>query len=237
MLSVVVPCYNEERNAYRFESELVAPLDMLGVPYELILVDDGSTDGTFPALNKLISLHRNVRLVWHPANLGLGAALTTGFSACGGDWIATLDADLTFRPSQILNLLARQRETGADLVSGSPFLGPKGINQAHWTRRLPSAAANALYRRAFGGDFTSYTPILRLYRARLLKSFKLQSQGFEINAEIATRFILAGLKVAETPALLTVRRHGTSKLRPLKETARHLLLIARLLKEKPPRQA
>ncbi|MBI5622426.1 MAG: glycosyltransferase family 2 protein [Elusimicrobia bacterium] len=227
-----MPCLNEERNVSRFETALVKPLEDLGVPFELVFVDDGSRDGTFRFLSRLVDRHRNVRVVRHPSNLGLGMALRTGFASCGGDWIATLDADLTFRPSQLRNLLRRQRETGADLVSGSPFLRPKGLNQASWYRRLPSAAANQLYRRVLGGAFTSYTPILRLYRASALKSLPLKSRGFEINAEIAARFMLTGLKIAETPALLTTRRHGVSKLSPLKETARHFLLLAKLVRER-----
>ena len=168
----------------------------------------------------------------HPSNLGLGMALRTGFLSCGGDWIATLDADLTFRPSQLRNLLSCQRETRADLVAGSPFLKPRGLNQAPWLRRLPSLAANSLYRRLLGGRFTAYTPIFRLYRAKALKALTLSSRGFEINAEIAARFILAGLTVAETPAILTTRRYGTSKPSTLKETARHLMLVAKLMKER-----
>lgn len=232
ILSIVVPCFDEERSARRFEADLIAPLDGLGIPYELVLVDDGSRDGTFAVLSALVGRYRSARAVRHPENLGLGMALRTGFLACGGLWIATLDADLTFRPSQLRTLIQRQRETGADLVSGSPFLAPTGLTQVPWARRAPSAALNGLYQTIFGGEFASYTPIFRLYRASALKSLALSSRGFEINAEIAARFILAGRRVAEAPALLTARRHGSSKLNRLRETARHALLIARLLKER-----
>ncbi|MBI5208348.1 MAG: glycosyltransferase family 2 protein [Elusimicrobia bacterium] len=229
LLSVVVPCYDEERDIPRFETELLAALESLDVPHELVAVDDGSTDETFAALTELAGRRGSVHVVRHPANRGLGAALRTGFAAAKGDWIATLDADLTFHPSQLRGLLECQRRTGADLVSGSPFLSAEGCSQVPWFRRLPSLAVNGLYRTFFHGGFTSYTPVLRLYRAELLKNLKFLSSGFEINAEIAARFILAGHRVAETAVTLSSRRHGASKLRPLRELARHARLIARLL--------
>ncbi|MBI5240674.1 MAG: glycosyltransferase family 2 protein [Elusimicrobia bacterium] len=228
LLSVIIPCFDEEAAAARFETELFQALEALGVPFEVIAVDDGSYDGTGGVLRNLAGERRNFKAKAHEYNRGLGQALRTGFASASGDWIATLDADLTFHPSQLRLLLDRQRETGADMVCGSPFLDPAGTAQVPWWRRLPSLAVNGLYRRLCGPALTAYTPIFRLYRAEALRSLRLESTGFEINAEIAARFLAAGLRVAEVPAVLTVRREGSSKLSPLRELWRHFRLGVRL---------
>jgi len=231
LLSVVIPCFDEDACVGRFERELFPALDGLGLPYEVIAVDDGSEDATGEALRNLAAARPSVKALAHDRNRGLGAALRTGFAGAQGDWIVTLDADLTFHPSQIRALLDRQKETGADLVSGSPFLTAPGAAQVPWLRRLPSLMANAFYRGLCGPRLTSYTPIFRLYRTAALRSLRLESVGFEINAEIAARFLAAGRAVAEVPVVLTVRRLGASKLSPFPELWRHARLAARLLRE------
>ena len=162
-------------------------------------------------------------------NRGLGAALRAGFAAARGEWIATLDADLTFRPAVLKDLLAAARSENADLVAGSPYVRPGDMAGVSWARRLPSLMLNALYRGLFGLQLTSYTPVFRLYRAARLRELELGAEGFEINAEIAARAVLAGWKVAEVPAALEARSAGVSKLRRGRELAKHARLIARLL--------
>lgn len=219
MISVVVPCCNEAGSVRRFQTEL---FPFLPEPREIIAVDDGSTDGTAAELAKL-----PVKVVRHEANRGLGAALRSGFAAATGDWVVTLDADLTFHPRHIADLTRRQQETDADLVSGSPFEA-KG-SDVPWARRLPSLMLNAFYRGLFTHALSSYTPIFRLYRRASLNQVKLSSEGFEINAEIAARFVQKRFKVAETPVPLTTRTEGVSKLDRWRELRRHARLILRLL--------
>lgn len=162
-------------------------------------------------------------------NRGLGAALRAGFAAASGEWIATLDADLTFRPSALKEMLALAQTENADLVAGSPYLRPGDLAAISWRRRLPSLMLNALYRGLFGLQLTSFTPVFRLYRASRLRELNLTAEGFEINAEIAARGLQAGWRAAEVPAALETRTSGVSKLRRGRELARHLSLIWRLL--------
>ena len=227
-LSVVVPCFDEKANILRFEDELFPVLDNLGIPYEVVAVDDGSSDGSFEVLKKLGLRQPKLRSVAHAENRGLGAALRTGFAAAKGDWIVTLDADLTFSPSLVKDLLARQKETGADMVGGSPFLSGGGFRGVPWARSVPSLLVNVFYRGLFDRRLTAYTPILRLYRASLLRALPLASEGFEINAEIAARLIQAQRRFSEIPAELSVRSEGVSKLNGLRELRRHACLIIRL---------
>lgn len=229
LLSVVIPCRNEAGSVSLFAEKLLPALDELGLRHEVIVVNDGSEDETADVLLTLAGERPGIKSVSHDRNRGLGAALRTGFAAAEGDWIVALDADMSFHPSQIRALLERQRETGADLVAGSPFLTPEGSAEVAWRRRLPSALINALYRVLCGRQLTAYTPIFRLYRAAALRKLRLRSEGFEINAEIAARFLAAGMSVAEVPARLGRRRQGASKLNAPRELWRHAVLMARIL--------
>jgi glycosyltransferase involved in cell wall biosynthesis len=208
---------------------LIRALDALGVPHEIVVVDDGSTDATAAAAEAFCAGRAGAKVLRLSPNRGLGAALRAGFEAATGEWIATLDADLTFNPAVLSDMLAKARSDGADLVAGSPYLRRADLAGVNWTRRLPSLMINALYRGLFGLELTAYTPLLRLYRASRLRELDLASEGFEINAEIAARGILAGWRVAEVPAALATRAAGVSKLRRGRELARHASLIARLL--------
>ena len=231
MLSVIIPCCNEEGSVGRWDEELFPALDALGRGYEVVAVDDGSTDETRLVLEALAN-RRPISLQVHESNRGLGAALRTGFSAAQGEWIVVLDADLTFHPRHIAALFDKQAATGADLVAGSPYLEPSSLQAVPWSRRLPSLMMNAFYRGLFIHGFGSYTPMFRLYRASKLEEVTLKSDGFEISAEIAARVIQRGLKVAETSVPLTTRAAGASKLRRWRELTRHAALIWHLLTTK-----
>jgi len=199
------------------------------VTYEVVIVDDGSLDETASVAQALSAARPQVRVVRLSPNRGLGGALRAGFDAAHGEWIATLDADLTFRPEGLAELLAAAKKDAADLVSGSPFLRHGDMGDVPWTRQLPSLMLNALYRGLFSLKLTSYTPIFRLYRASRLRELPLTSMGFEINAEIAARALMRRWRVCEVPAPLGTRSTGVSKLSRGRELSRHLRLIARLL--------
>jgi glycosyltransferase involved in cell wall biosynthesis len=213
----------------RFEAELFPALDGLGLAYEVLAVDDGSTDGTRAALERLAKARPALRVLVHSHNRGLGAALRTAFAEARGEWIACLDADLTFSPGDLRALLEQQKRTDADLVGGSPFLSAEGAAQVPLARRLPSLFLNAFYRGLLTHHFTAYTPMFRLYRASALKELTLRSEGFEISAEIAALFVRRRKKLAEVPTALSTRRAGVSKLNRLRELRRHAALIGRLM--------
>jgi dolichol-phosphate mannosyltransferase len=194
-----------------------------------VIVDDGSTDGTAAAADALAAARPDVRVARLKPNRGLGAALRAGFAGARGEWIAALDADLTFRPGAIKDLLAAARAADADMVCGSPFLRASDMASVPWARRLPSLMMNALYRGLFGMTLTAYTPMFRLYRAAKLRELDLTSDGFEISAEIAARARLEKWRIAEIPTSLETRSAGVSKLRRWRELSSHLRLIARLL--------
>jgi dolichol-phosphate mannosyltransferase len=194
-----------------------------------VIVDDGSMDGTAAAARRILITRKDTTLVNVTPNRGMGGALRAGFSAARGTFIATLDADLTFPPSALKDLYAAAVSANADLAAGSPYLRPGDMNDVSWVRRLPSLMINALYRGLFGRALTAYTPVFRLYRTSFLRSLPLISDGFEINAEIAARAMLAKRAAVEVPAPLLTRVAGVSKLRRGRELGRHMVLIASLL--------
>ena len=227
VLTIVVPCFDEVGNVPRLERELFPALDALKLDYEVLAVDDGSSDSTLESLQGLTSRQARLRVLKHGSNRGLGAALKTGLAEAKGEWLVFLDADLTFHPRHVRELWAARETSDADCVSGSPYLG--GMPGVPLYRRLPSMAVNAFYRGLFSRVLTSYTPMFRLYRTADLKGMELLSDGFEISAEILVRLLKAGARIVEVPVPLTSRTHGASKMRGLRELARHLRLITRLL--------
>ncbi len=229
MLTVVLPCHNEAGNVARYGADLFPALDALGREYEALIIDDGSTDDTASEAGKYLMTRKNVRIVRLSPNRGMGGAIRAGFAEARGEWIATLDADLTFPPVYIKDLLDAALAANADLAAGSPYLRPGDMAGVSWVRRLPSLMMNALYRGVFGMTLTAYTPVFRLYRASFLKNLDIVSNGFEINAELAARAMLARRRVVEVPAPLLVRTSGVSKLDRRRELARHATLIAYLL--------
>lgn len=225
MLSFVFPAFNEAENLRRFPSEVVPVFDALGEPYEVIVVDDGSTDATRATAS---ALGGPIRVVAHDRNRGLGAAVRTGIAAAAGDLVVTMDADLTFAPSLVPLLLERFRRGDVDVVSGSPKLAGYGSDIPSY-RIFVGRLSTLAYSLLFGRRLTAVSPIFRLYRRVDLVGLPLQATGFDINAEILFHLVRQGRRVAEVPAALTQRIHGTSKLNYPHEMRRHLRLARRIL--------
>lgn len=197
--------------------------------YEVVIVNDGSSDDTAAKAAELASARKDTVLINLSPNRGMGGALRAGFAAAKGTFLATLDADLTFPPAYLKDLHAAAVDANADLASGSPYLRRGDMADVPWIRRLPGLMINAFYRGLFGMRLTAYTPVFRLYRASFIKNISLVSNGFEINAEIAARALLDRRPVVEVAAPLHVRTAGVSKLQRGRELRRHLALIWRLL--------
>lgn len=225
MLSVVIPAWNEAKNVGRYPAELLPVLQTIDMPFEVVIVDDGSRDDTARLAEELGDW---VRVVRHERNRGLAAALRTGFAAARGELLVTLDADLTFAPDLIPKLLERFQAGDVDIVSGSPKLAGFG-DEIPTYRVLVSHAATAVYSNLLGQHVTAVSPILRLYRTADLQGLELCSAGFEINAEILYCLIRRGKRVAEIPAPLTQRIHGQSSLNYRREMLRHLKLVRRMV--------
>jgi glycosyltransferase involved in cell wall biosynthesis len=229
-LSVVIPCCNERENLARVPAEVIAPLRKLAPEFELILVDDGSRDGTREKIDELIAQFPSlVRKVVHGANRGLGAALASGFAIASGDAILTLDADLTFSPAEAPRLL-NAYGPGVDCVMGSPIIGRMRGVSLH--RRFFSVGVNTIYKTLLGRPFTGVSSLFRLYRAAVIKKLDLSCTSFDINAEILFGLLAHGANVVEVPATLGARVSGVSKINTPREIKNHLKMFLRILQWK-----
>lgn len=225
-LSVVIPCFNEEENVRRVAPELLPVLDGLPMESEVVLVDDGSTDGTAREIKNIRD--PRVRLVAHEKNQGLSAAMRTGIAAASGDLIVFLDSDFTFHPKLIPQLISAFEANHVDFVIGSPKLGGYAKDIPAY-RLMVSKVANVVYALLLGKRATSINQIFRLYKAPALKALRLTSKGYEINAEILFKLVFAGKTFVEIPAELTVRKFGVSKLRYGREFRRHAVLLMKIV--------
>lgn len=224
-LTVVLPCYNEEENIARIPEVLMPELSALGCEYEILLIDDGSTDKSVSAARSL-SIPQ-LRIISHEKNKGIGAAVKTAIREAGGDLLVILDTDFTFHPRYIKDLLGRYGKGDVDFVIGSPRLASFGKDIQKY-RVFISVAANMVYSALLGKKVTAISPIFRLYKTSQLKELKIETDGFDISVEILFRLVLAGKRFAEVPAPLGMRQFGVSKLNYKKEIIRHLILVRKI---------
>ncbi len=225
MISFIFPAFNEAENLKRFPAEVFPVFDALNEPYEIVVVDDGSSDATAAVAS---GLGERVRLITHDHNQGLGAAVRTGIREARGDLVVTMDTDLTFAPSLVPKLLERFRQGDVDVVSGSPKLAGYDKNIPFY-RTLISYVASLVYVTVMGKWMRDVSPIFRLYKREQLLTLPLQTTRFEINAEILFYLIRDGRRIAEIPTPLTQRIHGESTLDYKKEIIRHLRLVRRMI--------
>ena len=229
-LSVVLPAFNEEENVPRIAPELLPILEKIAPDFEVIVVDDGSTDRTAEFIEKMN--HPKIRLIKHGVNKGIAEAIRTGIRAASGEYLIFLDSDLTFHPNLIPRLFeALEKNPAVDFIIGSPALAKYGENIPGW-RIFISKAANFVYSFLLGKPVTSVDQIFRLYKTGQLKELKLESGGFEICAEILFKLVFGGRTFVEVPAELTQRKYGVSKLNYAREIRRHFFLILKILKWK-----
>jgi glycosyltransferase involved in cell wall biosynthesis len=202
-LSVIVPVFNERENLEPFVSSLSTVLAALGTDYEILFIDDGSTDGSGAFLEQCAASDSHVKLIQFRRNFGQTAALAAGFRYASGPLIVTLDADLQNDPNDVPAILRKLKE-GYDVVSCW-----RRDRKDFWlTRILPSKLANALISWISGVRLHDYGCTLKGYRAEVLSHMRLYG---EMHRFIPIYAAWAGAKVTELPATHHPRIHGTSK--------------------------
>lgn len=232
-LSVVVPCFNEAENTPLIEAALLPVLRGLSLPggFEVLLIDDGSTDGTAAQLSVLTERNPEARLVLHENNAGLGAALRSGFRQARGSIVVTVDSDASYRFSDIPALLEMLTED-VDIVTASPYHPAGSIGEVSKLRLWLSRCCSVLYRRILASDIYTFTSLFRAYRREVLESVPFDAPGYLAGTEILVRAILRGFRVAELPCRLQPRQYGTSKIRLMQTVCAHVGMQSRLLKNR-----
>ncbi|MCS7006795.1 MAG: glycosyltransferase family 2 protein [Thermoleophilia bacterium] len=202
MISVVVPLLNEERSLRPLYEEIRSALEARDEPFEVVFVDDGSTDGSPRVLRQLHDEMSNVVVVTLRRNFGKAAALQAGFLEAQGDVIVTIDADLQDDPSEIPALLAKLDE-GFDLVSGWKAQRADG-----WARRAFSKIFNWATAVVSGVKLHDVNCGLKAYRAEVLAGIRLYG---ELHRFIPVLASYQGFRVAEIPVNHRAREHGRSR--------------------------
>jgi glycosyltransferase involved in cell wall biosynthesis len=206
-LSVVVPVYNERNTLVEVLRRMRAVELPDGIEREIIVVDDGSTDGTRDVLRQLGD--STVRIVLHDANKGKGAALRTAFTHATGEYILVQDADLEYDPEdwpKLLNPVLRGR---ARVVYGSRFTGERrNMLLLHWIgNRFLSMVTNVLFNTTLSDMETCY----KLIERDLIEQMKLQSNKFDIEAEISAKILKRGIRIYEVPISYSGREFDEGK--------------------------
>jgi glycosyltransferase involved in cell wall biosynthesis len=202
-LSVVIPIRNESESIPRLYEELTASLEGFGRPYEIICVDDGSTDDSFELLAGLQARDPRWRIVRFRRNFGQTAAFAAGFARARGQYVVTSDGDLQNDPADIPSMILRL-EQGFDIVCGwrqkrkDPFIN----------RRLPSMIANRLISIATGVALHDYGCSLKVFRAEVVKPLRLYGEMHRFLPAIASEM---GVRIDEVVVNHRARAHGRSK--------------------------
>jgi len=204
LLSVVMPAYNERDTI----EEIIGRVLAVPLRIELIVVDDGSTDGTRDILQRL-AREKPFKLILQPKNGGKGAALQRGFQDVSGDLVVIQDADLEYSPEELPDLIALICQGRADVVYGSRFLGRHRVFLfTHYAgNRLLTFLTNVLYNTMLTDMETCY----KVMRTPVLRSFQIRSNGFGIEPEITAKIFKRGYRVYEVPITYDGRGYEDGK--------------------------
>jgi len=203
-VSIIIPCYNERETI----KEVIRSLSSVAFPCEreIIVVDDGSTDGTSEAVRDLTY----DKLVVHGVNRGKGRAIRSGLVEASGDVVAIQDADMEYLPEDLPKLVEPILDGEADVVLGSRFIGQfKGMSLSHnVANRGLSCAASLLFSRRITDVMTGH----KAFRTEFLRGLDLRSSEFEIETEIVAKAIAKGYRVKEVPIKYRYREKGAAKI-------------------------
>ncbi|MGZ5256070.1 MAG: glycosyltransferase family 2 protein, partial [Vulcanimicrobiaceae bacterium] len=164
LATVVIPAFNEGPGLAENLEVLLQFLASCGGPYEVLVVDDGSTDETYEVAQRLAASHENLRVLRHVTNLGLGAAIRTGFAFAHGSVVITYDSDMSYHPEIIPGLIIELENSNADLVLASPYMRGGAVANVPWLRRVLSREANRFLSFATNGRYATITCMVRAYR-------------------------------------------------------------------------
>jgi glycosyltransferase involved in cell wall biosynthesis len=211
LLSIIVPVYNEVRTVAAVIDRLQAI--ELPVPREILVVDDGSTDGTRDVLagieSRTPSSESRVRIILAERNAGKGAAIRRGLEDASGTIMAIQDADLELDPQQLSGLVAPILRGDADVVYGSRFL--KGTPAAPWITIAANRALTAVTNVLFGASITDMETCYKIMRIEVARSLALDANRFDIEPQITARLLRQGHRIHELPVTFDPRSRAQGK--------------------------
>jgi dolichol-phosphate mannosyltransferase len=225
-VSIIIPMFNESENTLDTHQQIHKAFENSGYSWELVFVSDGSTDNTVEVARRIQAQDARVSVVSYPQNRGRGYAMRCGFASAQGTMFVTIDADLSYHPSYILDLIRCLAENPqVHIAIGSPYMPNGGTEGLDRFRHLLSRSGNIILQLIVNRDIYTWTGIFRAYRRQVIDSLDLQSDGKEIHLEILSRAMAIGYTIKEVPAVLTSRKKGRSKFKFLGTINSHLQFI------------
>ncbi|HNY53914.1 MAG TPA: polyprenol monophosphomannose synthase [Bacteroidales bacterium] len=211
---VIIPTYNEKENI----ELLIKAIAELPVPFDVLIIDDNSPDGTAAVVKKLMPSFPNVHLIERPGKLGLGTAYRAGFKWSlerGYSFIYEMDADFSHNPEDLVRLFNACDRDGADVAIGSRYIS--GVNVVNWplSRVLMSYFASVYVRMITRMKIMDATAGFICYRKEVIESirpYRIRSKGYCFQIEMKFTAFKLGYKIVEIPIIFTDRRLGTSKM-------------------------
>lgn len=207
-LSIVMPCYNEKATIEAILKE-IAEVDLGGTKKEIIIVDDGSKDGTRDILKKLAKKDTSIKLIFQKTNQGKGAALKKGIQESTGDVVVIQDADLEYDPQEYSRLLYPLERGHADVVYGSRFIGGEPHRIIYYRNQVANKFLTMLSNIFTGLNLTDMETCYKMFRGDLVRKLgrKLKAKRFGFEPEITARVARSGARVYE----IGISYYGRSK--------------------------
>lgn len=193
-LAVIIPCYNEVTTV----EDIVEKVIDVGLAAEIILVDDGSTDGTRELLPRIEEKYKIVRVIMHEQNRGKGAAVVTGFKAATSDVLVIQDADDEYDPRDFPALLKPIQEGKAEVVYGSRFLG--GPRKAmHFWNMIANKSLTLFTNILFNSILSDMETCYKMFKAEVVQDLHIRSRRFDFEPEITAKILKKGIWIYEVP--------------------------------------
>ncbi len=220
-LSVIIPVYNERETL----KDIVEAVLAVKRAYEIVIVDDGSADGTRELYADIAALDDSIKIHLHETNMGKGAAVRTGFSVASGDIFLIQDADLEYDPRDYEMLVRPIEEGKAAVVYGSRFRGGPTKTMFFWHmvgNKLLTLITNILYNTILTDMETCY----KVFRADVVRNIPLRSKGFEFEPEVTSKVLKRGYRIYEVPISYNGREFDEGKkLNPWREGPKALYYL------------
>jgi glycosyltransferase involved in cell wall biosynthesis len=232
-LSIVIPCFDEERTL-KTCIERVLALRAKDLNLEIIVVDDGSSDGSLKIAQELESHHPEIRVLQHDRNQGKGAALRTGFRAASGDFVAVQDADLEYNPLDLRGLLEPLRAGEADVVLGSRFKGQGPHRVLYFWHYVGNAFLTLLSNMFTDLNLTDMESCYKVFRREVIQGIEIREDRFGFEPEIVAKIAHRRLRIYEMAISYAGRTYEEGKKITWKDGARALYCIFRYNADKLP---